>query len=280
MEQPIVSVIVPTKNSAAYLEGCLRSIKNQSYSPIELIVVDNKSTDETSKIAQKYADKFYTRGPERSAQRNYGVKHSSGKYLLIIDSDMELTADVVKDCVTKIRTSKKLRAVVVPEESFGEGFWAQCKKLERSFYVGVDWMEAARFFDRKTFEEFDGYDEGNTGTEDYDLPQRIEAKYGSRAIGRINKFIMHNEQRLSLLKTCKKKLYYAQKLEVYSNVTANTGRYKKQASPLQRYALFFSKPAKLFRNPITGIGMLFMKTSEFAFGGVGYGVSLLKAKRV
>jgi len=48
--------------------------------------------------------------------------------------------------------------------------------LERSFYVGVPWMEAARFFPRAVFDEMHGYDEDNTGTEDYDLPQRIAAE--------------------------------------------------------------------------------------------------------
>jgi hypothetical protein len=39
---------------------------------------------------------------------------------------------------------------------------------------------------------------------------------------------------------------------------------------LQRYQLFFSKPGKLFKNPMIGAGMLFMKTCEYAFGGAGY----------
>jgi glycosyltransferase involved in cell wall biosynthesis len=274
--KPWVAVIVPTKNSAAYLEGCLRSIKNQSYPNIELVVVDNKSTDNTSKIAKKYADKFFTHGPERSAQRNYGAKKSKSEYLLIIDSDMELNTEVVNNCVKKMMSEKTLRAIVIPEESFGEGFWAQCKKLERSFYIGIDWMEAARFFDRKVFEEFNGYDENNTGTEDYDLPQRIESKYGAKAIDRVKSLIRHNEQRLSLVKTCRKKFYYSQNLDVYSSVAANAGRYKKQSSPLRRYALFFSNPNKLFSDPLIGLGMLYMKSCEFAFGGAGYLINTLK----
>jgi glycosyltransferase involved in cell wall biosynthesis len=273
MNKPLVSVIVPTKNSAEYLDACLASIRNQSYKNIELIVVDNRSNDETLKIAKIYSDQVLIKGPERSAQRNYGVNKSSGKYLLIIDSDMELTNSVIQECVAKA-LAIEVMAVVIPEESFGEGFWAQCKKLERSFYVGVDWMEAARFFTRKVYEEFGGYDETNTGTEDYDLPQRIEATHGKQAIGRINEYIMHNEQHLSLVKTCKKKFYYAQNLDVYSSVPSNKGNYKKQASTLSRYILFLSKPNILFRDPLIGLGMLFMKTAEFTSGGLGY----MKAK--
>lgn len=54
---PLVSIIIPTYNSAKTLEICLQAIKAQSYQNIEIIVVDNNSLDETKEIAQKYADK-------------------------------------------------------------------------------------------------------------------------------------------------------------------------------------------------------------------------------
>ena len=107
--QPLVSVIVPTKNSAATLDACLQSIKNQKFSDsprykkdspsiphfikgglggisefskiLELIIVDNFSTDSTLEIAKKLTDKVFSKGPERSAQRNFGVSHARGIYL-------------------------------------------------------------------------------------------------------------------------------------------------------------------------------------------------------
>jgi glycosyltransferase involved in cell wall biosynthesis len=279
MKQPLVSVIVPTKNSDAYLEPCLASIMSQTYKNLELIVVDNNSTDKTKEISKKYTRKVYNYGPERSAQRNVGVQKSTGQYVLITDSDMQLNPTVVSTAVETFQSNKKLKGLIVPEESFGEGFWAQCKRLERSFYVGVSWMEAARFFDRKTFDEFKGYDLENTGTEDYDLPQRIQEKYGSDSIGRIDVFIRHDEQKLNLRKTAKKKYYYAQRLERYSSIDANKSNFRKQSSPLARYALFFRNPRKLFRNPVYGVGMLYLKTAEYAAGSAGYVKSKLKSTK-
>lgn len=267
---PLVSVIVPTFNSANYLNACLLSIANQTYSEIELIVVDNNSNDESKRIAEKYTNKVFNYGPERSAQRNYGVSKSNGEYVLIIDSDMELSPEVVSACVRTIVSSSKVKAIVIPEESFGEGFWSQCKKLERSFYVGVKWMEAARFFSFEIFQEMNGYDESNTGTEDYDLPQRIEAKYGSEIIGRVDELIFHNEQKINIIRSCKKKFYYAQNLQKYSSEIANKGNYKRQSNLFARYVLFLSCPDKLLQKPVLGLGMLFMKTAEFAAGGVGH----------
>ncbi|MCX6759632.1 MAG: glycosyltransferase [Candidatus Nealsonbacteria bacterium] len=267
MHNPLVSVIIPTKNSEKFLEKCLESIKNQTYQNIELIVVDNNSTDKTKEIAQKYVDKVFNRGQERSAQRNFGVENSSGEYVVIIDSDMELNENVIESCVKKTKSLENIAGIIIPEESFGIGFWAQCKKLERSFYVGVDWMEAARFFDKNIFEEVSGYDENMVSGEDWDLSQRIE-KEGK--IGRINDFIYHNEGKIGLFKIIKKKFYYAGEFTNYAGKNKDSKRFKKQTRIFSRYKLFFSQPKKLFKNPIIGIGMLFMKTCEFVFGGAGY----------
>lgn len=279
MTKPLVSVIVPTFNSAELLEECLCSIQQQSYHSIELIVVDNNSQDNTKDIARRHTSQVYNHGPERSAQRNFGVKKSSGEYLLIIDSDMVLTPQVIESCVCKMMGNRHHKALVIPEESFGEGFWAQCKVLERSFYIGVPWMEASRFFCRKTFKEMGGYDEKNTGTEDFDLPQRIEEGYGKDAIDRIEKVILHNERRFSLLITCKKKFYYAQLLDSYKTKPANRTNFGKQANIFSRFTLFFSKPKKLFHNPLYGMGMLFLKSCEFSAGGLGY-LSTLFGKKI
>lgn len=267
MSQPLVSVVVPTKNSSKFLGECLESIKNQSYQNIEIIVVDNNSTDDTKEIARKYTEKVFNKGPERSAQRNYGVKRSQGEYIAIIDSDMRLSEMVIENCVKNISEDLSVQGIIIPEESFGEGFWAQCKKLERSFYVGVSWMEAARFFRKDAYIQAGGYDENMVSGEDWDLSQRI-GKLGK--IGRIDDFIFHNEGRISLLKTIKKKFYYAQKFAKYAEKNKQNEVMKSQTGILSRYWLFLSHPIKLFRNPVVGIGMLFMKTCEFGFGFFGY----------
>lgn len=266
----MISVVVPTKNSARTLEVCLKSVKEQSYGSVELIVVDNASSDSTLSIAEKYADKVLKKGPERSAQRNFGVENSVGKYVLIIDSDMELTHEVLEQCVNKFENDINLKALVVSEESVGNGFWANCKKLERSFYVGVDWMEAARCFPKSVFNEFSGYDENNTGTEDYDLPQRIVEQYDSNSVSRISAMIIHHEGEIELLFSCKKKYYYARRLDIYKNKNANRRNFSLQSNPLQRYKLFFSTPGRLLHTPLISLGMLFMKTAEFASGAAGF----------
>ena len=261
---PLVSVIIPTRNSEEWLDKCLKSIKVQSYKNLEIIVVDNASTDKTSQIARKYTKLVFNKGPERSTQRNFGAIKSNGDYLFFIDSDMELTKNVVKDCVQRIQNTK-LGGLIIPEISVGEGFWSQCKALERSFYLGVDWIEAARFFPRKVFDKLKGYDETLISGEDWDLSQRVGYNF---KIGRIKSTIKHNEGKLSLVRILSKKFYYGKKINKY--VSKNKNEFASQSSIFKRFKLFFSNPKKLFSDPILGFGMLFMKTSEFGAGALGY----------
>jgi glycosyltransferase involved in cell wall biosynthesis len=267
MSQPLVSIIVPTRNSAAFLRACLQSIQAQSYPHTELIVVDRDSTDTTKAIAKEFTSHVLNHGPERSAQRNFGVDHSTGEYVLIIDSDMELTPEVVAVAVETAAVSPNFAGITIPEESFGQGFWAQCKRLEKSFYVGVPWIEAARFFRREVYQQLGGYDTTLISGEDWDLSQRA-AQLGP--ILHIDEFIRHNESHIKLRDTLKKKYYYAQHAREYLTRHPAKSKLTSQQGPLQRYQLYFSKPGKLLTNPILALAMLLMKTLEFVTGALGY----------
>ncbi|HKX23926.1 MAG TPA: glycosyltransferase family A protein [Candidatus Saccharimonadales bacterium] len=273
MTNPLVSVIVTTRNNHATLDACLSSIAAQDYKQIELIVVDNSSSDDTKEIASRYTKHVYNKGPERSAQRNFAADKASGEYLLVIDSDMELGERVVSSCVNVVRRQPDVGGVIIPEESFGEGFWAQCKQLERSYYVGQDSIEAARFFRADAFEKAGRYSEEMTGGEDWDLSRRIAA---IAPIARASEYIRHNEGRLYFGRTVGKMYYYAQHAREYFAKNPTKSALTDQSGPLARYKLFFSRPAKLLRRPHVGAGMLLLKTAEYAVGGLGY----LKASRM
>ena len=267
MSAPLVSVIVSTKNSSEFLNACLESVKMQTYKNIELIVVDNYSTDATKNIARTFTPHVFSKGPERTAQRNFAATKATGKYIVIIDADMELGPRVIEQCVEKCEADTSITGVIIHEMSFGEGFWAQCKRIEKSFYINVPWIEAARFFPMTVFRELGGYDETLVSGEDWDLSKRA-ARMG-RLVA-IDEFIRHNEGQIKLIKTLQKKYYYAQHAAAYlkanpveSKLTANVG-------PISRYKLFFSKPKSLLKEPHYGIGMLFMKTCEFGAGACGY----------
>lgn len=263
VDKNLVSVIIPTKNSEKTIGLCLTSVKRQSYSGIEIITVDNHSCDKTRKIAGRYGQ-IYLCGPERSAQRNYGAKKARGDYLFFIDSDMELTPQVIEKCVKEIQEGKEFKGIVVPEISVGKGFWARCKALERSCYIGDETMEAARFFKRNIFKKVGGYDKRIAAGEDWDLSQRI--KKAGYKVGRISAYIIHHEGHLTLWDSIKKKFYYAQTIDFYRK--KHPRLFRRQANIFR--PAFFRHWKRLTKDPIHTSGFIFMKTCEFSAGALGF----------
>jgi len=262
MDNPLVSVIIPTRNSSRTLEACLESIKTQSYKNIELIVVDNNSTDSTKEIAHKFTDKVFNFGPERSPQRNFGAKLAKGKYLLIHDYDIYFAKTSVAECV-ELAERGVCKAVILPEQSIGIGYWAKVKSYERSFYVGNDDIEAPRFFRADMFAALGGYDEQMYAGEDWDLAIRIkQASYG---ISRSASFVLHDEGRLSLFASSQKKRYYATNLNAFY-AKKHPEQLKKQMSFSVRFPTD-KLTEKGLQHPILFFSMLIMK-----------GVELLRSK--
>ena len=264
---PKVSVIVPTFNEEKNIKRLLVSVNNQSYGNIESIVVDDGSTDKTVIIAKKFATKVYPREhAERSVQRNFGVAKSSGKYVLILDADMELSPKVIENCVYK---SKSHKLLIIPEKTTGRGFIATLRKFEREMYEGDQRVEVARFFDKETFDEFGGYDPKLTGPEDYDLPYRISKKY---KIGRIREYLFHHEGELTFLGLLRKRFYYA-----------NKGAYYAQKHPelLFRQGILIFRPAyfenwrKFFQRPFVGLSFIVIRVFETLSAGLGYLVAII-----
>lgn len=93
---PHVSIIIPVFDTEKYLNDCLESILNQSFSDFELLLVDDGSTDGSGAICDAYAGKdsrisvFHTENKGVSCARNLGLDHSQGAYVMFVDSDDEL----------------------------------------------------------------------------------------------------------------------------------------------------------------------------------------------
>lgn len=90
---PLISVIVPVYNVENYLDQCIISIINQTYKNIEILIIDDGSTDNSSQKCDEYIKKdnrikvFHKTNTGLGFTRNYGMKKSSGKYIMFVDSD-------------------------------------------------------------------------------------------------------------------------------------------------------------------------------------------------
>jgi len=257
--KPLVSVIITTKNEEKNIENCLKSIRNQTYKNIEIIVVDNNSTDKTKEIAKKYTDKVFKHGPERSAQRNFGAKMARGKYILYLDADMILSPGVIKECVEKMEKNNNLVALYIPERIIGEGFWIKVRDFERSFYTATP-IDAVRFIRKEVFEKVGGFDENLTGPEDWDFDKKV------RSVGKvdvINSCLYHNEGKFNLRNYVKKKLYYAKSFDKYIKKWGNDDPdIKKQLGAHYRLIGVFienGKWKKLMKKLHLTLGMTFLR---------------------
>jgi glycosyltransferase involved in cell wall biosynthesis len=255
---PLVSVVITTKNEEKNIENCLRSIKGQTFTNIELIMVDNFSEDRTVEIAKKYTTKVYFKGPERSLQRNYGAQVSSGEYLLYLDADMILSPSVIEECVTKCEHDS-VDALYVPERIVGDGFWIKVRDFERSFYTGTV-IDAVRFIRKDLFEKIGGFDESLIGPEDWDFDRRVK-EVGE--VGVIVAALYHNEGRFNLKRYLEKKEYYS---KTFDNYIRKWGKddpeIKKQLGIRYRLSGVFiegGKWKKLVRHPVKTLGMFFLR---------------------
>ncbi|WP_027345789.1 glycosyltransferase family 2 protein [Hamadaea tsunoensis] len=249
-----VTVVVPTRDTARTLAACLASIRAQTHPAVELIVVDNFSTDGTPDVAAEYADLVIHCGPERSAQRNAGLRAATGEVIAFIDADMVLEPPLLAEAVDLLGADPAPGAVVLTERSFGTGFLASCRELEKRLYIGARGVEASRVFLRAALDQVGGFDEElMAGFEDWDLDDRIAA--AGYAVARTTGFVWHDEGRINLRHQFRKKRWYGRTLRAYA------GRQTRRS--LSPTALV-SQPGLLLRRPHHAAGLAVLKGVEYA----------------
>ena len=101
-KNPRVSIVVPIYNTKKYLKRCLNSIVNQTYQNLEIILVNDGSTDNSEKIAKELAKKDHRiklisqPNSGQSSARNTGIRKATGDYISFVDSDDEINQHFIK----------------------------------------------------------------------------------------------------------------------------------------------------------------------------------------
>jgi glycosyltransferase involved in cell wall biosynthesis len=260
---PLVSVIIPTNNSAKTIKKCLESIKAQTHKSIEVLVIDNYSSDNTLGIVSKFGTKIFPYRGERTKAKNFGISQSTGEFLLFVDSDMILHSHVVEDCIRACSDNNNSAGVIIPEHSIGSGFWVKVRDFERRFYTGSK-IESARFFMSKFVTQVGGFDEEIVIYEEATLPRKIE-DIGLNVNARISSPILHDEEGFNLGKWLHKKRYYSVTAGLYSKRYREYA--KMQMSIFYRVHIFFANGnwKILMRHPILSTGIFVLKALEFVF---------------
>jgi len=257
-----VSVIIPTRNSGALLETCLKSLHDQTYTNLEIIVVDRFSTDRTQEIAKSNGAKLIVGGSERSEQTNIGARAAAGEYVYRTDADFVFDRNMIADAVEKIQSG--FDAVIVHGTSDPTiSLWAKVRTAERESFVG-DWAHtAACFFRRNVFLSVGGFDERLTAFEDYDLNNRL-VKEGFR-IGTIGAKAYHLGEPKSLAEVVRKYVYYGNPRNVREFAARNPGKEMWQLSPIR---IVYFRNLKRFR--IYFVPFLVYYYVKYAAALIGY----------
>ena len=110
--EDLISVIVPIYNVESYLEQCIKSIINQTYKNIEIILIDDGSTDKSPKICDKYKQKdsriivVHKQNTGVSATRNIGLELSKGKWIAFVDSDDWIEKEYLEELLLNAKKEK------------------------------------------------------------------------------------------------------------------------------------------------------------------------------
>ena len=269
-KQPLISVVITTKNEERNLPDCLAALNGQTIprDSFEVIVVDNASTDRTREIALAGADLFLEKGPERSAQRNFGVESASAPLVVYLDADMRLTENVLAECLEAFK-DPSVAGLYIPEEVVGSGYWIKVRNFERSFYDATP-IDGIRGVRKELFLKLGGFDLSLCGPEDWDLNIRMKEQGELKLIA---SGLKHDEGAFQWGRYLKKKKYYSASFAAYKEKWPENEDVKKQFSFWYRYFGVFLENGKwkrLFAHPLLAIGMYVLRGAvgfAYIFGG-------------
>lgn len=186
MSKLLVSVIIPCYNYSNYLEKAIDSVLLQSYNPVEIIVVDDGSTDQTKEVVQKYPTVKYIYQSNKgvSTARNIGTKNSKGDLLVFLDADDWLLPDALFINIKYLTQYPEAAFVSGAHELFYQPenkSWLIQKEVVSNHYCHLlegNYMglPAVSMYNRWSFEEFQ-FDTDLHYCEDYDLCLRIARNF-------------------------------------------------------------------------------------------------------
>lgn len=180
MQRPLVSIIIPCYNAERWIGEAIDSALGQTYSPTEVIVIDDGSTDRSLEIIESYYNEIrYASGPNRGgcAARNKGLAAARGEFVQFLDADDVLTHDCVE---AKLSAEVSAHSVVCSKVELFPGM----ERVETAFWnqaqYSIDYMiehgspqTAAPLHRSSQLRAIGGFREGLTCAQEYDLHLRL-----------------------------------------------------------------------------------------------------------
>ena len=173
---PLVSVIMPAFNASDYIEEALASIVESDYEPIEVIVVDDGSQDDTLAKAQAFAKEHHQvtvlsqPNAGASAARNNAIRHSHGTYILPVDADNIIDPRYIPEAVAVLEQHPEVKVVSCRADFFGDktGEW-HFPKFSKQLLARKNMIDTCAMYRRADYDLTTGYMENCIAREDWDF---------------------------------------------------------------------------------------------------------------
>ena len=200
MNNRLISVIIPVYNEEKVIGACLDSLTQQAYSPLEIILVDDGSTDKTIEIIKSIHDSLFSI-PRKYAlvftihlvrqdhlgpgpARNLGASKAKGEILIFVDADMTFEKNFIRDLIKPILQGKTIGAFSKNEMVANPGnIWSICWNINRNIprdrMLPKDYPDKAPVFRailKKEFEKVGGFDTTGEYTDDWSLSRKLGQK--------------------------------------------------------------------------------------------------------
>ena len=158
--------------------------------------------------------KVYSKGPERSSQRNYGVEKSSYDKIIFLDADMIVSKNLIKEIVNILDTN--IDALYIPEKILGNSFINKIRNYERKFYDNT-YIDCVRAFKKDVFNYVGGFNVNLSGPEDWDFNNKVILN--DFKLSNTKNLIYHNEENIGLFEYIKENLLF----KIYEQLHKNLG---------------------------------------------------------
>lgn len=152
-KKPLVSIIIPVYNVQNYLEDCLNSVLQQTYKNIEIIIVDDGSTDNSPEILRKYNSiyknilvVFQKKNAGQGRARNIGIEHANGKYILFVDADDFIEQEAINYLIKEIG-EKDIDLIRFNAQSFSSGD----QEIKRNNYEFSKYLKEEKTYFKSDF---------------------------------------------------------------------------------------------------------------------------------
>jgi glycosyltransferase involved in cell wall biosynthesis len=208
---PLTTVIVPNYNHAASLPSCLAAIEKQTYAPIEVVVVDDASTDDSVRIAESAGVTVLrnSRNVGPAATRNRGAEWAAGEFLFFVDADGALAPDAVANAVALLEADPDLGAVcgidgaeplttdsrVEEYRALQHHYWCVASEGDVSFLFSAIFAIRAKVFD-----EIGPFNPALRWTEEVDYGDRLVRRYRMVSSSSVTARLDHDHQLRPLLR--------------------------------------------------------------------------------